>query len=153
MPIVEIQRPFDHEVYIKAKNKSPKSKKNSDSQLHVILCLKTIREKMKLNETQRRKLERQSSWQWAQHTVLYSDLLFKKIDSSGFLAEGTLISAFAVAHHGKNHIRLVWCSVQKAHLHIQVNFTYVKIEGHVSNDRSGGTSDRRENSVKLEWIE
>ena len=40
------------------------------------------------------------------------------------------------------------CSVQKTHSHIQVNFTFVKIGGCVSNNIFGGSSDR-----KLEWIE
>ena len=31
--------------------------------------------------------------------------------------------------------------IRQFNLHIQVNFTYVKIEGHVSNDLSGDTSD------------
>ena len=32
---------------------------------------------------------------------------------------------------------------------IQVNFTYVKVGGHVSNDLSGVTSDRR----KIAWVQ
>ena len=51
-------------------------------------------------------------------------------------------------------------SVWKAHLHIQVNLTYVKIGDHVSNNLSGRASDREQialvqnfPALKLEWIE
>ena len=53
----------------------------------------------------------------------------------------TLIRTKAV-----NHVS--WCSVYKGHLHIQVNFTYIKIGGHVSNEPSGGTSERK----KIMWV-
>ena len=33
--------------------------------------------------------------------------------------------------------------IRQFNLHIQVNFTYVKIEGHVSDNLSGAKSDRR----------
>ena len=53
-----------------------------------------------------------------------------------------------------------WRSVYKAHLHIEVNFTHVKIGGNVSDNLSGDTSDLRKTvwvhtfvRVKLEWNE
>ena len=36
-----------------------------------------------------------------------------------------------------------WRSVQKAHVHIQVNLTCVRIGDHVPNNLYGGTSDQR----------
>ena len=55
---------------------------------------------------------------------------------------------------------IVWRSVQKVHLHIQVSLTYVRIGGHVSHNLSWGTSDWRKialtqnfQRVKMEWTE
>ena len=38
----------------------------------------------------------------------------------------------------------------KSHLHTHVSFTYVRIGGHVSDDLSGGASERRKNCVATE---
>ena len=55
---------------------------------------------------------------------------------------------------------ITWRCVEKAHLHTKVNFTYVKIGGHLSDNLSGGTGDTRKTAlvlnfpcVKLEWTE
>ena len=47
--------------------------------------------------------------------------------------------------------QLLWRNVYKTHLHIQVNLTYVKTGGHVSDNLSGGTSDQRKNRVGTEF--
>ena len=51
-------------------------------------------------------------------------------------------------------------SRKKAHLHIQVNFTYIKFGGHVSDNLCGGMSVKRKTAwlqnfphVKLDWAE
>ena len=47
---------------------------------------------MRLKELGRWQLDGHSSWQQEKHVRLYSDLLHRIFDNSGFLAEGTLIS-------------------------------------------------------------
>ena len=50
---------------------------------------------MKLNEPERRRLERHNSWQYTKHAKLYSGVLQTEFDNVGFPTKGSLLSVSA----------------------------------------------------------